>query len=82
MALEIEYRVGPNAKVGSGGKREILATVILPVPGQIQDTNKADWSEDSANAGQLAVAGLGAEAATGGDVGNILTGMADTSYWW
>ena len=70
-------RVGPNAKVGSGGKREIIATVILPVPGQIQDTNKADWSDDSANAGQLAVAGLGAEAATGGDVGKILTTMSE-----
>ena len=31
---------------------------------------KQTWSEDSANAGQLAVAGLGADsAATGGDVG-------------
>ena len=70
-------RVGPNAKVGSGGKREILATVILPVPGQIQDTNKADWSEDSANAGQLAVAGLGGETAAGGDVGKILTNRAE-----
>ena len=70
-------RVGPNAKVGSGGKREIIATVILPVPGQIQDTNKADWSDDSANAGQLALAGLGGDMATGGDVGKTLTTMAD-----
>ena len=70
-------RVGPNAKVGSGGKREIIATVILPVPGQIQDTNKADWSDDSANAGQLAVAGLGGETAAGGDVGKILTTMSE-----
>jgi len=70
-------RVGPNAKVGSGGKREILATVILPVPGQIQDTNSANWSDDRANAGQLAVGGLGAEAATGGDIGKILTTMSE-----
>lgn len=70
-------RVGPNAKVGSGGKREIIATAILPVPGQIQDTNSANWSDDTANAGQLAAAGLGGEAAAGGDVGKLLTNMAD-----
>lgn len=69
-------RVGPNAEVGSGD-REIIATVILPVPGQIQDTNSATWSDDSANAGQLAVAGLGGDMATGGDVGKTLTTMAD-----
>ena len=70
-------RISPNAEVGSGGNREIIATVILPVPGQIQDTNSATWSDDSANAGQLAAAGLGANAATGGDIGKTLTDMAD-----
>jgi hypothetical protein len=73
-------RIDPNAKVGSGGDRQILGTVILPVPGQIQDTNSATWSDDSANAGQLAAAGLGAEAATGGDVGKLLTNMFDEKF--
>ena len=66
-------RIKPNAKVGNGD-RLILGTVILPVPGQIQDTNRADWSDDSANAGQLAVGGLFGAAATGGDVEIASTG--------
>jgi len=69
-------RIKPNAKVGNGD-RLILATVILPVPGQIQDTNRADWSDDSANAGQLAVGGLFGAAATGGDVGAEFTKMSE-----
>ena len=69
-------RIKPNAKVGNGD-RLILGTVILPVPGQIQDTNRADWSDDSANAGQLAVGGLFGAAATGGDVGAEFTKMSD-----
>ena len=69
-------RISPNAKVGNGD-RLILGTVILPVPGQIQDTNRADWSDDSANAGQLAVGGLFGAAATGGDVGAEFTKMSD-----
>ena len=57
-------RISPNAKVGNGD-RLILGTVILPVPGQIQDSNKADWSEDSANAKDLALAGLFGSAVSG-----------------
>ena len=68
-------RISPNAKVGNGD-RLILGTVILPVPGQIQDSNKADWSEDSANAKDLALAGLFGSAVSG-DADTYASGLAD-----
>ena len=70
-------RIKPNAKIGSGD-RQIIATAILPVPGQIQDTNSATWSDDSANAGQLALAALGKSAANGEDVTAKFTEMSNT----
>ena len=70
-------RIKPNAKIGSGD-RQIIATAILPVPGQIQDTNSATWSDDSANAGQLALAALGRSAANGDDVTAKFTEMSNT----
>ena len=68
-------RISPNAKVGNGD-RLILGTVILPVPGQIQDSNKADWSEDSANAKDLALAGLFGAGVTG-TADDYASGLAD-----
>ena len=65
-----------RSKIGSGD-RQIIATAILPVPGQIQDTNSASWSDDSANAGQLAAASLGTAGAEGRDAGAIFQGFAD-----
>jgi len=70
------FGTGERSKVGSGN-RQIIATAILPVPGQIQDTNSASWSDDSANAGQLAFAGLGKQAAEGTSVGELFQGFAD-----
>ena len=71
-------RISPNAKVGNGD-RLILGTVILPVPGQIQDSNKADWSEDSANAKDLALAGLFGAAVSGDGAGAYAEGLADAA---
>lgn len=74
-------RISSSAEVGQSvgsGKRQILGTVILPVPGQIQDTNRAEWSTDEANAGQLAAAALGGEAAGGGDVTKLFTDLSDS----
>ena len=65
-----------RSKIGSGD-RQIIATAILPVPGQIQDTNSASWSDDSANAGQLTAASLGTAGAEGRDAGAIFQGFAD-----
>jgi len=71
-------RISPNAKVGNGD-RLILGTVILPVPGQIQDSNKADWSEDSANAKDLALAGLFGSAVSGEGAGDYAKDLADAA---
>ena len=74
-------RIQSNSEVGQSvgsGNRQILGTVILPVPGQIQDTNRAEWSTDEANAGQLAAAALGGEAAGGGDVTKLFTDLSDS----
>jgi len=68
--------IKPNAKVGNGD-RLILGTVILPVPGQIRDTNSADWSADEANIGQLAAAELFGAAASGGDAGGKIKEMTE-----
>jgi len=66
-----------RSKIGSGD-RQIIATAILPVPGQIQDTNSAPWSDDSANAGKLAAASLGKKTAEGEDAGAEFQRMSET----
>ena len=66
-----------RSKIGSGD-RQIIATAILPVPGQIQDTNSATWNDDSANAGQLAAASLGTAGAEGRDAGAEFQRMSET----
>jgi len=66
-----------RSKIGSGD-RQIIATAILPVPGQIQDTNSATWSDDSANAGKLAAASLGKKTAEGEDAGAEFQRMSET----
>ena len=71
------FGTGERSKVGSGN-RQIIATAILPVPGQIQDTNSASWSDDSADAGKLAFASLGTTAAEGGDAGAEFQRMSET----
>lgn len=70
--------IKPNAKVGNGD-RLILGTVILPVPGQIRDTNSADWSADEANVGQLAAAELFGSAASGGNAEEKLKTMTEAA---
>ena len=34
----------------SNGSRDILGTVILPIPGGIQDSNSVNWSSQNMNA--------------------------------
>ena len=56
---------------------EIIETVILAVPGGIQDQNTANWNSETINPLQKAAAGL-ASGAIGGDVsGSIDKAMSD-----
>ena len=37
----------------------IIGSVTLPIPGNIKDSDKVEWGDDSMNAGQLAAASFG-----------------------
>ena len=74
----LEYKPkGFKAKEGSldfFGERDIIkerriaGTVVLPVPGTVNDTNACEWGEDSMNAVDAAIANIGMEFLTGGDL--------------
>ena len=55
----------PNAGVG----RDILGTVILPIPGGIKDSTKVEWGGDDMNALKMAAAGFAAGTIEGGTEG-------------
>ena len=40
------------------GERDILGTVILPIPGGIQDSNNVNWNSQSMNAAEAAMADI------------------------
>lgn len=50
----------------SNGERDILGTVILPIPGGIQDSNSVNWSSQNMNALQAELANLALAGTTGG----------------
>ena len=63
---------GLTPGVGSGAgtrpstsKRDIIGSVMLPIPGGIQSTNAVKWDEDSANPFELMAAGFSDEAIQG-----------------
>ena len=74
----LEYKPkGFKAKEGSldfFGERDIIkerriaGTVVLPVPGTVNDTNACEWGEDSMSAVDAAIANIGMEFLTGGDL--------------
>ena len=49
-------------------ERRIAGSVSLPVPGTVNDTNACEWGEDSMNAVDAAIANIGMEFLTGGDL--------------
>ena len=58
----------------------IIGSVILPIPGNIKDSDKVEWGDDSMNAGQLAAAAFGAEfikggGAAGDELRSVLKGL-------
>ena len=61
---------------GSLNDRISRGSVVLPVPGQIQDTNACEWGEDSMNAIDAAIANIGMEFLTGGDLSGALKNTA------
>ncbi len=56
----------PNAGFGD---RDILGTVILPIPCGIKDSTKVEWGGDDMNALKMAAAGFAAETIEGGKKG-------------
>ena len=66
---------GPAGREKPGsGDRNILGSVILPIPGGIKDDNKVDWGEDSLDAAAQAAANVAISAIAGGkdDVGGAI----------
>ena len=72
----LEYRpqsIDENKKFGSTGRKKgtTIGSVILPIPGGIKDSNKAEWGDDKMNSLQMAAAnfakGAIQEGATGAD---------------
>jgi len=60
----------------SNGSRDILGTVILPIPGGIQDSNSVNWSSQNMNALQAELANLALSGVTGGADG-FFGGISD-----
>jgi len=52
-----------------GGNREILGTVMLPIPGGIKSDDRVSWSAGTANAAQLALANVALNAIADGPKG-------------
>ena len=64
----------------------IIGSVTLPIPGNIKDSDKVEWGEDSMNAGELAAAAVGAKfiegggGAAGDELRNVLGGFVGYSF--
>ena len=56
--------------------RRIAGSVVLPVPGTVNDTNACEWGEDSMSAVDAAIANIGMEFLTGGDLGGAIKNTA------
>ena len=50
QALKGEGRLGSRPKVTSDTDKRILGTIILPIPGNISDTNSCNWGDDRLDA--------------------------------
>lgn len=55
--------------IGKDGKREILGSVTLPIPGGINDGNSVDWQDDKLNPFGKAFADIAVEGITNGGKG-------------
>ena len=58
--------------------RDGIGTVILPIPGGIQDTNSVQWSGQNMNAAEAAMANIALRGITGGPDG-FFTGIKDAA---
>ena len=56
--------------------RRIAGSVVLPVPGTVNDTNACEWGEDSMSAVDAAIANIGMEFLTGVDLGGAIKNTA------
>jgi hypothetical protein len=55
--------------IGKDGKREILGSVTLPIPGGISDANSVDWQDDKLDPFKKAFASIAVEGITNGGEG-------------
>jgi len=65
---------GLNSSKNNYGEKNLLSTILLPIPQNIQDSNGAGWGEDSLNT--LAAYGVGA-ASDVIESNNLLKGIVD-----
>ena len=66
------FGFGNRDRVGPDGGARATGTVVLPIQSGIKDQNSADWGEDKADAGKIALA----KAAIGGIEGGDATASA------
>ena len=62
---------------GSIADRVARGSVILPIPGTVNDTNACEWGEDSMTAVEAAIANIGLEFLTGNDLSGAITNTAN-----
>ena len=62
---------------GSIADRVARGSVILPIPGTVNDTNACEWGEDSMTAVEAAIANIGLEFLTGSDLSGAITNTAN-----
>ena len=62
---------------GSIADRVNRGSVILPIPGTVNDTNACEWGEDSMTAVEAAIANIGLEFLTGSDLSGAITNTAN-----
>jgi len=75
---------GLTPGVGSGAgtrprmaTRDIIGSVMLPIPGGIQSTNTVKWDENAADVFKLAFGSVAKDAVAGKDVGTAVARLAD-----
>ena len=77
--LDIKKDRAGLGEIGNDGKeRKSIGSVILPIPGGIKDSNKAEWGGNSMNSLEMAAADIAMESIEGG-VGGFASAFGKTA---
>lgn len=64
---------------GKGKNRTSIATIVLPIPGGIQDSNSVNWSSGSLNPVEQAIGSIAQTALQGGNVNSEVQSQAQNA---